>query len=95
MLSADLTTLMFSTYLGGSDQDELRAVTHGSHSIAMVGNSWSRDFPTLKPRQATHAGGPLYNGNAPKDYPGRDGIVSIFSHAPPASEDAGQSGMNR
>ncbi len=45
-LDADLSRLLFSTYFGGSDRDEARAVAvSGSGDIIAAGHTKSRDFP--------------------------------------------------
>jgi hypothetical protein len=53
------SALVYSTFLGGSDGDEANAIgldTDGN--IYVAGTTWSTDFPTAAPVQATNAGGP-------------------------------------
>jgi len=46
-LSADGSTLLFSTYLGGSDPDRIMGMTvDGSDALYLVGTTQSVDFPT-------------------------------------------------
>jgi hypothetical protein len=57
--SADGTTLLYSTFLGGGDEDYGYALAVDSAGNAyVVGGTNSTDFPTLNPVQATFAGGP-------------------------------------
>ena len=57
-LSADGTTLVQATYLGGSEADDLRAVAVDENDVVYVtGNTVSDDFPTQAASQATRAGG--------------------------------------
>ena len=45
-LSADGSTLMYSTYLGGSGDDgALAAASDAQGNVIMAGQTWSRDFP--------------------------------------------------
>jgi len=53
------TQLVYSTYLGGSDNDLALAVAVGPFGFAYVaGRTSSLDFPTANPLQRTYAGGP-------------------------------------
>jgi hypothetical protein len=46
-LSGDLSRLLASTYLGGSDNEVARSITMASDgSVYMSGETWSSDFPT-------------------------------------------------
>ena len=58
-LSADGSTLLYSSYLGGSntDQVEIVAVDAAGHAY-LSGATSSADFPTRKAFQATYGGGP-------------------------------------
>lgn len=57
-LSADGSSLVYSTLLGGSDFDEPKGITLDSFNAAYVfGETSSRDFPTVNPTQATYGGG--------------------------------------
>jgi hypothetical protein len=50
--AAGLAALLYSTYLGGTDQDMGKGITLGSSGIAYVtGLTWSSDFPTLNQYQ--------------------------------------------
>ncbi|MBV8845168.1 MAG: SBBP repeat-containing protein, partial [Bryobacterales bacterium] len=52
------TTIAFSTYLGGSDDDIARSIVVDSLAQAYItGNTKSSDFPTANPIQATFGGG--------------------------------------
>jgi hypothetical protein len=56
-LSADGSTILYSTYLGGTDDDMADGVAlDGSDNICFVGRTGSSDFPTANPMQATYAG---------------------------------------
>ena len=57
MLSADGTSLVFSTFLGGSDLDSCRAVALSpSGTITLAGSTRSSNFPVLGAFQASSAG---------------------------------------
>jgi hypothetical protein len=57
--SADGSTLIYSTFLGGGDEDYAFAIAVDSSGSAYVaGGTNSTDFPTLNPVQAAFAGGP-------------------------------------
>lgn len=46
-LSGDLSRLLASTYLGGSDNEVVRSITMASDgSVYVAGETWSSDFPT-------------------------------------------------
>jgi hypothetical protein len=69
-ISADGSSLLYSTYLGGSDFDEPVGIKLDSFNAAYVfGQTRSSDFPLMKPTQATFAGGfsdgflAIINGN--------------------------------
>ena len=52
------TTLLFSTYLGGSSlESALGMVVDLTGKIYLAGETASQDFPTLTPRQPAFAGG--------------------------------------
>jgi len=70
-LSPDLSTILYGSYLGGSDVDLGRAgaVTPGGDFV-FGGNIQSFDFNTLHPLQGNHGGGIL------------DGAVAKFSPGP-------------
>lgn len=51
-LSSDGSSLVFSTYLGGNDEDKCYCITvDGSGSLYFAGCTWSDDFPLLNPIQ--------------------------------------------
>ncbi len=57
-LNATGSALVFSTYLGGSGYDVGRGIAlDSSGNIYVAGQTGSTDFPTLKPYQASNAGG--------------------------------------
>lgn len=59
-LSPDLSRLLYSTYLGGSGQDEMRcAALDPQGCFVFAGMTNSRDFPTLNAFQRLYAGGNL------------------------------------
>ncbi|MEO5820391.1 MAG: SBBP repeat-containing protein [Vicinamibacteraceae bacterium] len=56
-LDARGSTVLFSTYIGGSGIDEARGMTiDGLGNVYVVGSTTSTNFPTVSPRQATLAG---------------------------------------
>lgn len=61
-ISADGTTRLYSTYLGGTDGDEAAGVAAitggagGTPQVAVVGRTLSADFPTLLASDATYGG---------------------------------------
>ncbi|MEE9912429.1 MAG: SBBP repeat-containing protein [Deltaproteobacteria bacterium] len=57
-LSTAGSALVYSTYLGGSDDEEALAIAVDSSGNAYVaGYTWSDNFPTQNPYQGTFAGG--------------------------------------
>ncbi len=58
-LSATGSALVYSTYLGGSDQDGFGSLTvdRASGDVLITGQTASTNFPTANPLQAAHAGG--------------------------------------
>ena len=57
-ISADGSTLLYSTYMGGSSSEYFQGVAVDSKGAAwVVGSSYSNDFPLLNPIQATNGGG--------------------------------------
>src|SRR5439155_3765228 len=58
-LSPDGRTLIYSTYLGGSGQDQIPAgvAIDGSGNAYIAGFTTSTNFPTANPLQPTYAGG--------------------------------------
>lgn len=50
------TALVFSTYLGGSGDDNTRGIAVDNTGIYVAGSTTSTDFPTLNPVQATNGG---------------------------------------
>src|SRR5262249_15135918 len=57
-LNPDGSSLLFSTYLGGSAADSASAIVLDSSGNAYVaGNTLADDFPTRAPFQSAHAGG--------------------------------------
>jgi hypothetical protein len=56
-LNAAGTGLVYSTYLGGGDDDQGRSIAVDGAGYAYVtGETWSTDFPTASPLQGTNAG---------------------------------------
>jgi hypothetical protein len=56
--AADGQTLVFSTYLGGTNFDEVEGVAvDSSDNVVLCGRTASTDFPTASPFQAANAGG--------------------------------------
>ena len=52
------SALVYSTYLGGSDGEDVYAIAVDSSGNAYVaGDTWSTNFPTQNPYQGTNAGG--------------------------------------
>src|SRR4029077_837151 len=61
-ISADASALLFSSYLGGSDQDAGRGVAlDATGNLYVTGLTLSFDFPTVTPFQATNGGGGNHN----------------------------------
>jgi len=57
-IAASGSTLLFSTYLGGSDDETARALVATASGLAIVaGETNSNDFPIEQPLQAANAGG--------------------------------------
>ncbi|MEO7859696.1 MAG: SBBP repeat-containing protein [Nitrospirales bacterium] len=57
-LNAAGTSLLYSTYLGGSGSDQSNGIAVDGSGLAYVtGRTFSTDFPTVTPFQATYAGG--------------------------------------
>ena len=57
-LSPAGSTLVYSTYLGGSDEDQGYSIAvDGSGAAYVTGKTVSTNFPTLNPYQATNQGG--------------------------------------
>jgi len=57
-LSADGSSLLYSTYLGGTRDDGIRAIAlDNDGNIYLTGWTTSIDFPTLNPIQPTNGGG--------------------------------------
>lgn len=57
-ISADGSQLLFSTYLGGSEQEGWNSVAiDDEDDIYIFGTTWSIDFPLLNPIQGTFGGG--------------------------------------
>ncbi len=55
--NVDSTTMLYSTYLGGSDQDFAYHLTvDGDNSVYVTGPTRSNDFPTEEPFQAARSG---------------------------------------
>ncbi|MFL5804112.1 MAG: Calx-beta domain-containing protein, partial [Roseiflexaceae bacterium] len=50
---------IYSTYLGGSNDEFGNAITADSSAAYVAGTTWSNNFPTANPRQATFGGGTL------------------------------------
>lgn len=58
MLSPDLTTLLYATYLGGSGQDTTRMTwVHPDGTLYVFGTTTSTDFPVWNAPQPNYAGG--------------------------------------
>jgi hypothetical protein len=69
----DGASYRYSTFYGGTDTDVVRAVALQGNSVVAAGETWSPDFPTVSPVQATQAG----PGNG-------DAILLRYSDAPRA-----------
>jgi hypothetical protein len=56
-LSADGSTILYSTYLGGSNDERwTRVALDGDGAIYIAGSTESNDFPTVAPMQSANAG---------------------------------------
>jgi hypothetical protein len=56
-LNRSASDLLYSTYLGGSYNDAAFAIATDTHSnVYVAGNAVSRNFPTVRATQPTHAG---------------------------------------
>lgn len=81
-LSADGSTLTYSTYFGGSNNDYGRRIAvDGSGNVYLTGWTLSSDFPTANPLQATNHG--LYDGFVIKIAP-TSGPIAAPTFSPPA-----------
>ncbi len=68
VLSLDLDTLLYATYLGGKDRDEIVSVTPAkNHNLILTGITWSDDYPTTPNCFDSTLGGQ------------RDGFVTILN----------------
>lgn len=57
-LSADLSSIVYATYVGGSNIDNARAATlDAAGGLIALGETSSTDWPTLNPVQAANGGG--------------------------------------
>lgn len=57
-LSADGSTLLYSTFIGGRDEEISRGlVLDETNNIYITGFTWSNDYPTMNPYNATYGGG--------------------------------------
>ncbi len=57
-LNASGSALVYSTYLGGSGDDDVQVIAvDGSGNAYVTGNTTSTNFPTASPFQASHGGG--------------------------------------
>ena len=74
VLSADFAQAVFSSYMGGNDEDNFRAIAMGSDgSFVIVGDTQSADWPVLNALQPSSGGG------------GNDVIVLKFTPVPEPS----------
>lgn len=55
-------SLLFSTYLGGSDRDYVRGLAVAGNTIAVSGDSYSSDYPLLNAWQTSGGGGTYSKG---------------------------------
>jgi uncharacterized repeat protein (TIGR01451 family) len=54
------SAVLYSTYLGGSQQEAIRAIAMDpAGNVYITGSTGSTDFPTVNPVQAAHAGGSI------------------------------------
>jgi len=78
-LSADGSTLVYSTYLGGSDFEYNPSIAVDSAGNAYVaGSTESTDFPTENPFQGTYRGG-VFSGDAFITKLSPDGTTLVYS----------------
>lgn len=71
-LSATGNSLIYSTFLGGSDSDFGRGIAIDSSGNAYIcGDTFSTNFPTANPRQPNNAGGSLFD---------EDGFIAKISN---------------
>jgi hypothetical protein len=56
-LSPSGSSLVYSTYLGGTGDDHAWGMTLAGYTAFITGDTWSTDFPTAHPLQATNLGG--------------------------------------
>jgi hypothetical protein len=76
-LNATGATLVSSTYLGGSGEDEGRGIAvDGAGSVYLTGFTDSSDFPTVHPLQSTRGGFCSGAGKVPEDDPSWAALVS-------------------
>ncbi len=76
-LSADGSTLLYSTYLGGSgDEDVQHVAVDGAGEAEVVGYTNSTNYPTVNAAQGTY-GGSVYNAFASKL--SSDGSALVYS----------------
>src|SRR5439155_25604901 len=69
------TGLLFSTFLGGGDNDEATGVTvDNSGRIYVIGETSSTNFPVLNAAQSTIAGGD-------SGFPAPDAFITVFQSA--------------
>ena len=69
-LSSSGSSLIYSTYLGGEDNEVIHGVSLNSlNQFFVTGHTLSPDFPTVNPYQAAHGGG------------GYDGFISRLSES--------------
>jgi len=76
-LSADGSTLLYSTYLGGNgDEDAWHVAVDGAGEAEVVGYTASTNYPTVNAAQGTYGGG-VYNAFASKL--STDGSALVYS----------------
>jgi len=64
-LSSSGTSLVYSTYLGGSNDDYGTGLALGSdNTVFLAGSTSSSDFPTANPYQPSYGGGGMFGGDA-------------------------------
>jgi chitobiase/beta-hexosaminidase-like protein/beta-propeller repeat-containing protein len=76
------SSLLYSTYLGGSDDDSAAKVAvDGAGNAWVIGSTRSTDFPTANPLQPSNHGGPVQWYSEPvRPHPGTDVFVAAFDH---------------